>query len=211
LVTKEGKTVVGQVFQIILIPVIGAIIGWVTNVLAIRLLFYPRQPFRLPVVGYEVQGLIPKRRLDLARDIGRVVEKELLSLDDVLTRINTPEIQLRIADTASKQVVSQVKGKIPNYIPRSVVRLIEEGVYSWLLKEFPSLYEKTIYQVSGQVKEEIKVAEIIEHKLHQFELEKFEELVNGVASREFRHIEWVGAILGFFIGLVQVGVFYVFQ
>jgi len=208
---KVGKTMVGQILQIILIPVIGAVIGWVTNVLAIRLLFHPRQPYRLPLLGYEVQGLIPKRRLDLARDIGQVVEKELLSLDDVFTRINTPEIQLRIADTASKQVVTRVKGKIPNYIPRSVVRLVEEGVYSWLLREFPSVYEKTIYQISGQVKEEIRVSEIIEQKLHQFELEKFEDLINGVASREFRHIEWVGAILGFLIGLVQVGVFYVFQ
>ncbi|NLK52516.1 MAG: DUF445 domain-containing protein, partial [Syntrophomonadaceae bacterium] len=46
-----------------------------TNVLAIRLLFHPRRPYRLPWTQYEIQGLLPKRRMELARDIGQVVER----------------------------------------------------------------------------------------------------------------------------------------
>ncbi|HCX79706.1 MAG TPA: DUF445 domain-containing protein, partial [Firmicutes bacterium] len=64
------------VYYFILFPLLGGAIGWVTNYLAIKFLFRPRKPWRIgPLV---IQGVIPRRRKDLAAAVGQVVATELL-------------------------------------------------------------------------------------------------------------------------------------
>ena len=64
----------------ILPPLLGAIIGYVTNRIAIKMLFRPLNPKR--VLGVRVPltpGVIPRNRFDLARTIARMVSEQLLS------------------------------------------------------------------------------------------------------------------------------------
>ena len=43
-------------------------------------------------------------------------------------------------------------------------------------------------------------------KVEAFSSDKLEEMLLGIMKKEFRFIEWVGAVLGFVIGLVQLGI-----
>ena len=64
----------------ILPPLLGAIIGYVTNRIAIKMLFRPLTAKR--IFGIRVPltpGVIPRNRFDLARTIGRMVSEQLLS------------------------------------------------------------------------------------------------------------------------------------
>jgi len=68
--------------QIITAPVVGGLIGLITNGLAIRMMFRPLKPvyigrFRLPFTP----GLIPKERERLAKSIGEVISRELINKD----------------------------------------------------------------------------------------------------------------------------------
>ena len=65
-------------------PVVGAIIGYFTNYIAVKMLFHPRNP--ITVGGYTLPftpGMIPKRKKDLAKAIGRAVEDELFGEKEV--------------------------------------------------------------------------------------------------------------------------------
>lgn len=69
-------------FKIIAAPVIGGLIGLITNGIAIRMLFRPFHPvkigkFTLPFTP----GLIPKEQPRLAKAIGRVIGDKLLDKD----------------------------------------------------------------------------------------------------------------------------------
>ena len=57
----------------VLLPVVGAIIGFATNWLAIKMLFHPRKP------RFGVHGLLPRRQADLAKNIGAIVAEELIT------------------------------------------------------------------------------------------------------------------------------------
>lgn len=77
---------------ILFMVVIGAIIGGVTNVIAIRMLFHPYKPYyifklRIPFTP----GLIPKRREEIATKIGQVIEEHLITEELVRNKLNEPQ------------------------------------------------------------------------------------------------------------------------
>src|SRR3972149_9128111 len=78
-------------YRFFLPPVVGAIIGWITNYVAIKLLFRPHLPVK--IFGYKFPGLIPKRRKEIARSIARTIEREILSSEDVASMLKTVKWQ----------------------------------------------------------------------------------------------------------------------
>ena len=78
----------------ILPPLLGAIIGYITNRIAIKMLFRPLEPKR--VLGLRVPltpGVIPRNRFDLARTIGRMVSEQLLSPKALREQLDSPEFR----------------------------------------------------------------------------------------------------------------------
>ncbi len=74
----------------VLPPLLGAVIGYVTNALAIRMLFRPLRRWRL--LGIPIPftpGVIPRRREELANSIGNMVSRELLTLDVFVQRFQS--------------------------------------------------------------------------------------------------------------------------
>ena len=63
--------------------------------------------------------------------------------------------------------------------------------------------EKIFEIFSNYAEENIDFSTIIKDKISNFSLDKLEEIINGLAKKELKHIEAIGAILGAFIGLVQ--------
>ncbi|WP_213996703.1 DUF445 domain-containing protein, partial [Tepidanaerobacter syntrophicus] len=76
-----------QYVQLALMPLIGALIGWGTNLFAVKLIFRPLNPIKVPVFGIEIQGLIPKRRLDISKSIGEALEKEIISTEEIIENL----------------------------------------------------------------------------------------------------------------------------
>jgi uncharacterized membrane protein YheB (UPF0754 family) len=71
-------------YQIITDPLVGAIIGYITNDIAIRMLFRPTNP--IYILGRRVPftpGLIPKEKARLAEAVGKTVGGNLLTADTV--------------------------------------------------------------------------------------------------------------------------------
>ena len=65
-------------------PIIGALIGYCTNYIAVKMLFYPKQEVR--IFGRKLPftpGAIPKGKPRLARAIGIIVADDLLTEDDI--------------------------------------------------------------------------------------------------------------------------------
>ncbi len=82
-------------FLPIVLPIaIGAAIGYVTNVLAIKMLFRPLRPVlafgrKLPFTP----GILPRNRAKLAASLGNAVATELLSEEVVRGRLRDPEFR----------------------------------------------------------------------------------------------------------------------
>ena len=87
-----------DIARLLLPPVFGAVIGLVTNALAIRMLFRPYREVR--VLGLRFQGTIPRRKADIARTVSQVVTSELLREEQVAKRLAGPEVRDALRELA---------------------------------------------------------------------------------------------------------------
>ncbi|MRH44114.1 DUF445 family protein [Aquibacillus halophilus] len=92
-------------FIIIMMIIIGAAIGGVTNSLAIKMLFRPFEAkyigkWKLPLTP----GLIPKRRDELARQLGKTVVDHLLTPEGIKKKLRQSEFNQQVTIWAQSEV-----------------------------------------------------------------------------------------------------------
>jgi uncharacterized membrane protein YheB (UPF0754 family) len=95
---------------------ISAFVGYITNWMAVKMLFRPRREWRL--WGRRVPftpGLFPQRRAELAAGLGRAVRKHLLTDQALAERVASPEIRVRVQSIMQDYVQSWLKQDLPNF------------------------------------------------------------------------------------------------
>lgn len=189
-------------WNLISLPIVAALIGWGTNVIAIKMLFWPREPIR--IFGFEFLGVLPKRRLDIARSIADVLNDEILPLDELLDAVNTPETRQRVAQLITEGLVTKVGRFLPSFIMDYAGNRLHHHVEELVAGELESLFPQLASQLSQELKSSKFLGSFVEDKIKSLDLVQLEELVLRVAKNELRHIELFGAVLGLVIGLIQV-------
>ena len=195
----------------ICVPLLGAAIGWGTNWLAIKMLFNPRTPRYL--FGVRIQGLLPRRRHELAESIADTVEQELLSHEDIKAALKSAEYRDAIRQRLSVRVdayVEQRFGRRGHVIGRLFDQLVVRPAKRSLLAEVSRQLPEMLEEVAQELEKKVRFREVIIARIESFEIDRMEELTLRVAGRELRHIEVIGGVIGFVIGLVQVAVFELF-
>ena len=190
-----------------LLPLIAAVIGWATNYIAVRMLFHPREEKR--IFGLRIQGVFPKRQKALAEKLGKLVARELFSLQDVRKHLQGKEFIAHATDTIEAKVDEFLHEKLAEAIPMAsmflgsgMIDTIKRSLVESLAKALPELGEMFV----SHLEKNMDVETVVREKVEAFSSEKLEEMLMGIMKREFRFIEGVGAVLGFVIGLVQIGI-----
>lgn len=190
-------------YKIIFLAIVGALIGWLTNLIAIKLLFRPIKPIKIPILNIEFVGLIPKRREEIAMTIGKIIDEELISLSQILENLITKEDQERILIKFKERIRNIVQEKMPAFIPSSFKGMIADQIDQIIQEEGDIMIEELKQDISKNSSERINISEMITENINKFETERLEEIIIQIAKKELKHIEVLGGLLGFLIGLVQ--------
>lgn len=102
----------GDIWLILSMALIGALIGGITNYLAIKMLFKPHRAiyigkWRVPFTP----GLIPKRRSDLARSLGKTVVDHLLTPKGMQARLIDESFQMKVNTWAKRELFRFLRSK----------------------------------------------------------------------------------------------------
>lgn len=90
-------------------PIIGAVIGYCTNYIAVKMLFYPRNEVK--VWGHKVPftpGAIPKGKPRLAKSVGNIVANTLLTEEDIKQKILSAETEEAVVDKIMDELSKKI-------------------------------------------------------------------------------------------------------
>lgn len=195
---------------LITFPLICAVIGYATNVVAVKMIFHPRHVKN--VLGIKIQGVLPKHRKHFARMLARITTTEFMDVD-------------RFVDYASKDHVVEALEKRATALIRSTLEdLREELPPEKQVFLSPQILDPLIQQQSLIIKQKmpdilkfarekahdtLDLEEILTKNLILLGAEGIERIIFECAAKEIRWIELYGGIFGFVLGLVQFGVLYI--
>ena len=191
-----------NLIRILILAVIGGLIGYITNVIAIKLIFRPINPIKIPILNIEIIGMIPKRKTEIATNIAKVVEEQFISVDEITDNIITEQDKQHIIDYIKvrvKLILSEKMTLIPSTIRNLVQNYVSEIIEDEIREGIDELSEEMIIKTKNR----INIKEIIENKINELDLYELETIILQIVKNELRHIEVLGLILGFFIGIVQ--------
>jgi uncharacterized membrane protein YheB (UPF0754 family) len=190
------------------IPVVSAFIGWVTNYIAVKMLFRPRKPFSL--LGYKIQGLVPKRQKELALSIGETVERDLLSLSDIVHALQSPTSVTAVVAAFDKEIDPLLQRLVETYpmLGAFIQGGVRDQVKGVFLTHLTNRAPQMISTLSNGLSGEISIKDIVREKMEEADLSKLESIIYRVSSQELRAIEILGGVLGFLIGVGQVVILY---
>ena len=192
------------IVRLLLIVGIGAGIGWITNYVAIKMLFRPYNEVNFGL--FKIQGLIPKRKHEIGETLAEIIQQELVSIKDIVDSMDKKAIEEKIEVTVKNMLDDKLYEGIRKNYPMIAMFLtndILDKIKAIISNAILENKDKIIDMFCGYLEENIDFKEIIVEKVDAFSLEKLEAVTYLLAKKEFKHIEIVGAVLGAIIGFIQ--------
>ncbi len=187
-----------DVVKLLTMMLIGGLIGWITNKVAIKMLFRPVKEIK--ILFFRLQGVLPKRQKEIAKVIGETIETEFLSKDDIVNNLLTEET----IEKGKAQLKVVLAKKIREIVPSMALMFlgdIDKVISDFIDNEGDNLLNQLTSQfMEGDM---LDISGIIEQKVNELAFEEFEDLVYEIMDKELKHIEYVGLFLGLIIGAVQ--------
>ncbi|MBP3894842.1 MAG: DUF445 family protein [Mogibacterium sp.] len=131
----------------ILPPLVGAVIGYFTNLIAVKMLFFPHEEKR--IFGRRVPftpGAIPKGKARLAKAAGNIVQNDLFTKEDISSRLLTEEVE--------RPLIDKVMGILSENI-RDTGSILTGGA-----DKYDKLEESFVDLLSEKISEAIKMMDI---------------------------------------------------
>lgn len=187
----------------IAIPLLGGVIGYVTNRIAVKMIFRPIRPVN--VLGIKVQGLIGRRQKDLAKSIGDVVGDHLVQHEDIINGFRNVDLQGLLGTVIEKGLAPKVEQLrnlplIGGFLTAERIDDLRGAIVQGVLDHKELIMER----LEQAVEQGVDVQKLVREKVEAFPVERLEALVLKVANSELRSIEVLGGVLGVLIGVIQV-------
>lgn len=193
-----------MLIKFFLVVIIGMLIGWITNYIAIKMLFRPYKEINL--FFFKIQGVIPRRRHEIGINIARTIKNDVISMEDIINSIDKDKIGEHLEKIVDKILKSKVEAELLRVFPmaamflsESVMEKINNGIKKMIMENKDVIIEEMLKGLESEVDFET----IIVKNVDSFSVEKLEEITFNLAKKEFKHIEIIGAILGGIIGAIQ--------
>lgn len=201
-----------QTLMLLSIPLTSAVVGWATNYLAVKMMFYPIDFVGIrPFLGW--QGLIPAKRREMAEIEVELVLGKLLSVEELAGRLDPDELARAI-----ERRLNQVMRKIVNDVMResapqlwaSLPVQAKNLVYQRVENDMPHVVQQLVSDFQHNVIEILDIKELVVEQLVNAP-ELINEIFLTAGNKEFPFIVRSGFYFGFLFGLPTMLLWYFYQ
>ncbi|MBI1342654.1 MAG: DUF445 family protein [Terrimonas sp.] len=192
-------------YWLFVLPFISAFIGWVTNWIAIKMLFHPRKPRKF--LFLTLHGIFPKRQQAFAEKLGKLVSTELLSFDDIKEKISDPGNLDKIMPMIEEHIDHFLRVRLSDQMPVISMFIGDKTINSLknlFMEELRTLFPQIMTRYADNLQKDLDLEKIVTEKVAGFSSDKLESILMQIMKKEFVFVEVIGGIIGFLIGLLQV-------
>jgi len=191
---------------VLLIPFISALVGWFTNVVAIKMMFRPVDFVGIPpYLGW--QGVIPANALRLAKVSNKLITQKLLSLRELFDESFNAESFAgklgSVIDDVTEQVIDEVANKHAKAMWENAGELMQSKVRAKVRSEVVEVSRAIAIDMADDIN---AIMDIEKTVLEAIERHKglMGEMFYEVGRLEFKFIERSGLYFGFLFGVFQM-------
>ncbi len=202
-----GQVAAWQIMQTWwLMPIVGVLVGLITNWLAIQMIFRPQEPTKYFFGLITYQGLFAKRQKDIAKDYGETAEAEILTPKILIETLSKGEkasqMTAMIIDTVTGRIKAEVdkfKGMIPMEITDDMLAKAQIIVTRRLIEQAPA----AMPELEEYLADKMQVRSTVEDKLGNMPKDDFEGVLRGIFEEDEFTLIVVGGVLGGAVGFLQ--------
>ncbi|MFL6120254.1 DUF445 domain-containing protein [Actinophytocola sp.] len=186
----------------LVMPLFGAAIGWLTDWLAIKLVFFPRE--RRRILGIlPLQGVFQRRRDEVAKQYATVVAREVMTVPNLVATIlhgpRADRLRAMIRETV-EQAIEEQAGIARPLMGAPRFATLKKTAAERAIRYLPT----TMLTAERYATEALDIRDTIAKKMRRLTRVEYE----GLLRPAFRQDEWkliaVGAAIGALIGELQV-------
>ncbi len=174
---------------------VGALVGYVTNLIAVRMLFHPYRPVKIPLFNIRFQGLLPSKKDEFADRIGEIAEVYLK------TSSFKEELEDKMGQALKRALEAEMLKIFSSY------PIISSLISPYIDRLAQMLSEKVVDFLSGGITDEtiknIDIKGLVSNRIKSLDPEEIEDFYKRFAKKELRMIEYAGLFLGALIGPVE--------
>jgi len=187
--------------KLLLMILVGGLIGYTTNKVAIKMLFRPINPHKF--FFFTIQGVFPKRKDVMAVSLAETIEKELLSKDEILNSVLTEDNISTVKNKIKDALIIKIKEVIPNIVLMMLNDNIEDIINNFIDKEGNDIFNNLLDDLKNSSLDTLDIKALVKKRIDELDFIEFEKIIFGLMSKELKHIEVIGLVLGCLIGVVQ--------
>jgi len=194
-----------DVWLYLMIPVINALVGWTTNVLAIKMTFYPLEFIGIPpYLGW--QGIIPSKAGVMAGKSVDLITEKLISVEERFANIDPQQVVEYMEpeiEKLSHRVVDEVMESQAFYLWVALPSAVKANIYRRVNEDIPPIVVEMIEEIKFRITELFDLKAMVIKTLVSNKV-LLNEIFIRCGGKEFKFIERSGLYFGFLFGIIQM-------
>jgi uncharacterized membrane protein YheB (UPF0754 family) len=189
-----------------LLPLAGLMVGYITNWLALKLIFYPLYPKKYLFGLVTYQGLFLKRQKEVAEAYAKIVSEEIVSVENMAEFVVRGPGAENFAKLIEKHVEALVEHTVGNTsvaILRTVATKRIETIKNIVTYRFMEELPISVRRLFAYAEDALSIEEELRERMQALSPPEFERFLHPVFEEDETTLIIVGAVLGGIAGLIQ--------
>ena len=195
----------------IVLPVIGAVIGYTTKWVSVQLIFKPARYIGLGPIGW--QGVVQRRSPKFAAGVAEMLG-DVAPVGEILDRVDPTELVDELSSSlrpAIEELMPTVAESIRPGLWDQAAPEAREMITSMLVAEVRAAAVEVIEESVPLLRDDLDLAPMVVEMLSGENADRLASLVQTIAADQLRTVIRYGAVVGFFVGVVEAAVYVVFE
>lgn len=206
----------------LLMPFMSGFIGYGTNVLALKMTFYPLeflgvkiwQPKDQPLGLFGWQGIVPAKAEKMARISVKMMTRELIDVQEVFGQIDPEEFARQMEPCLLEMIDDLIRNVVARHLPRGLWDSLPDDIQNEIIiktvDDAPAFLSTCLYKMRDRVENVLDLEHMVVTRLMANKQVMIDIFIT-VGMKEIKFIERSGFLFGFIFGVFQTILWYFYQ